>query len=156
VNAINALVLNLEEVRRRSLKVWRSVPEDRVEWRPDPAAMTFIETVRHVLEGEYLYAQMLKTRRSVSDEATPFTRRPFTTIEDEISFADPFRSALLQFVESFAPEELDTVKVDRSDKGYVRSAGDFILRMTYHEAVHTGQLLGYLRLMGVARPDIWD
>ena len=118
--------------------------------------MTFIETVRHVLEGEYLYGQMLEKRRSVSDEATPFTHRAFTTIEDEISFADPFRKALLQLVESYAPEELDTVKVDRSDKGYVRSAGDFILRMTYHEAVHTGQLLGYLRLMGAARPAIWD
>jgi hypothetical protein len=30
------------------------------------------------------------------------------------------------------------------------------LRMAYHEAVHTGQLLAYLRAMGIPRPNIWD
>lgn len=30
------------------------------------------------------------------------------------------------------------------------------MRIAYHEAVHTGQLLNYMRNMGVERPDIWD
>jgi hypothetical protein len=156
VTAIDALVLNLEEIRRRSLKVWRSVPPDRTGWRPDPAAMTFLETVRHVLEGEFLYAAMLKAGRSVADDATPFSGRPWTSVEDEISFAAPFRKTFLDLVQSLGPEELDTLKVDRSDKGYIRPVGDFILRIAYHEAVHTGQLLSYLRMMNAARPNIWD
>jgi hypothetical protein len=47
-------------------------------------------------------------------------------------------------------------KVDRSDVGYIRTFGDFILRIGYHEAVHAGQLLGYLRMMNAPRPVIWD
>ena len=38
----------------------------------------------------------------------------------------------------------------------VRTIGDFVLRMAYHELVHTGQLLSYLRRMNVPRPEIWD
>jgi uncharacterized damage-inducible protein DinB len=150
------LLLNLEEIRRRSLIVWRGIPPDSVHWKPDDAAMTCIETVRHVLEGEFLYTAMLNVRRSVPDDATPFTGRPFTTVDDEIAFALPFRGTLIRLVQSFRPEELTMLKVDRADKGYTRTLGDFILRMGYHEAVHTGQLLAYLRAMGVPRPNVWD
>jgi uncharacterized damage-inducible protein DinB len=156
MSATEILLLNLEEVRRRSLIVWRGIPPERAHWKPDDEAMTCIEMVRHVLEGECLYTEMLNVRRSVPEGPTPFTGRPFTTIDDEIAFSAPFRAALVRLVQSIRPEELRTLKVDRSDKGYVRAVGDFILRMGYHEAVHTGQLLAYLRAMGVPRPNIWD
>jgi hypothetical protein len=74
----------------------------------------------------------------------------------EVAFAEPFRKDCLALVASLTSYELRVKTVDRSDKGYVRSLGDFILRMAYHEAVHTGQLLGYLRTMNVSRPNIWD
>jgi uncharacterized damage-inducible protein DinB len=156
MDGTEVLLLNLEEVRRRSLIVWRGIPPELVHWKPDQHAMTCIAMVRHVLEGEFLYTQMLKARASVSDETTPFSDRPFTTIEDEIQFAGPYRTALLDFVRSLGSEELTTITIDRTDKGYVRSAGDFLLRMAYHEAVHAGQLLGYLRTAGVQRPHVWD
>jgi len=156
MNATEILLLNLEEIRRRSLIVWRGIPPERAHWKPDGEAMTCIGMVRHVLEGEFLYTEMLKVRRSVPEDATPFTDRPFTTIDDEIAFSLPFRATLVGLVQSIGPEELTELKVDRSDKGYARPLGDFILRMGYHEAVHTGQLLGYLRVMGVRRPNIWD
>lgn len=156
MSATEILLLNLEEVRRRSLIAWRGIPPERAHWKPDDTAMTCIEMVRHVLEGEFLYAEMLKVRRSVPEDATPFMGRPFTTIGDEVAFSAPFRATLVRLVQSIRPEELTTLKVDRSDKGYVRPVGDFILRMGYHEAVHTGQLLTYLRAMGVPRPNIWD
>jgi uncharacterized damage-inducible protein DinB len=155
MNATEVLLLNLEEVRRRSLIVWRAIPPERVHWKPDDRAMTCIDMVRHVLEGEFLYTEMLKARRGVPD-ATPFTGRPFTSIDDEIAFSRPFRTTLVNLIQSIGAEELATVGVDRSGRGYVRPVGDFNLRMAYHEAVHAGQLLAYLRAMGAPRPNIWD
>jgi uncharacterized damage-inducible protein DinB len=156
MNATDVLLLNLEEVRRRSLIVWRAIPPERVHWKPDDRAMTCIEMVRHVLEGEFLYTEMLRVRRDVPDEATPFTGRAFTSVDDEVAFSRPFRTTLVNLIHSIGPEELATVKVDRSDKGYVQTVGDFVLRMAYHEAVHTGQLLAYLRAMGAPHANIWD
>jgi uncharacterized damage-inducible protein DinB len=144
------------EVRRRSERTWSAVPPERLGWRPDLDAMSCIEMVRHVLEGEYLYLRMLRTRRSVDDSETPFTSAPHTTVAAELARARPHRRALLDHVRSLRAEEPRTVMIDRSDVGYVRSAGDFILRMAYHEAVHAGQRLGYLRAANAARPVIWD
>src|SRR5437868_1536543 len=150
------LLLNAAEVRRRSLKVWRGIPADRLLWRPDPAAMSSQEMVRHVLEGEYLYMLMIRARLSVPQDDTPFAGRAYTTIEDEIEFARPYRQEFESLVSSIPAEDLTAVTIDRPDAGYKRQLGDFVLRVTYHEAVHCGQLLGYLRTMGADRPGIWD
>jgi hypothetical protein len=34
--------------------------------------------------------------------------------------------------------------------------GDYLLRIGFHEAVHAGQFLAYLRAMQIERPFIWD
>jgi uncharacterized damage-inducible protein DinB len=156
MKATDILALNLEEVRRRSVKVWLAVPADRLHWKPDESAMSCVEMMRHVLEGEYHYTLMLKSGSSLTSDESPFAARPYSSVEAELAFAEPYHQDTLALVRSYSPEELSARKVDRSDKGYVRAFGDFILRMVYHESVHTGQLLGYLRTMGVPRPNIWD
>jgi uncharacterized damage-inducible protein DinB len=150
------LILNLQEVRRRSVRVWEGIPPDRLSWRPDAGAMTCIETVRHVLEGEWLYMQMLRRGGSLDSDASPFNPRAYTDVAAELALARPYRQELLDLVGSCTAEDLETRKVDRADKGYVRTFADFILRMAYHESVHLGQLLGYLRSMDVPRPNVWD
>jgi uncharacterized damage-inducible protein DinB len=160
MNPAEILLWNLEEVRRRSVKVWRAVPTKRLDWKPDAEAMTCIELVRHVPECEYLYLNILKIgRRPPVDglNESLWVARTYTTVEAEIEFAEPYRKELLKLVGSYTPEELGTRMVDYSAKGHnVRSLGDFILRMAYHESVHTGQLLSYLRTMDAPRPNIWD
>ena len=150
------LILNFEEVRRRSVKIWQSIPPDGLQWKPTLEAMTCIEMVRHVLEGEWLYMQMLRSGGSLESESSPFNPRPYTRVQDEIAFAEPYRKEFLDLVRSYSADELAEKKIDRSDKGYVRTLGDFLLRIAYHESVHAGQLLGYLRLMNAPRPKIWD
>ena len=150
------MTFNFEEVRRRSVKVWQGIPAERLQWKPDAEAMTCIEMVRHVLEGEWLYMQMLRRGGSLESEESPFNPRPYTDVAAEIAFAEPYRQEFLKLIGSYTAEELTTRKVERTDKGYVRTAGDFMLRIAYHESVHAGQLLGYLRLMDVPRPNIWD
>jgi uncharacterized damage-inducible protein DinB len=118
--------------------------------------MSAIEMVRHVLEGEYLYMLMAKERRSVSEDRSPFAGRPFVSVDEELAFAVPFRAEFEQMVASFSDDDFASIVIDRSDAGYKRKLGDFLLRATYHEAVHCGQMLGYLRMMGAARPKLWD
>lgn len=156
MKATDVLALNLEEVRRRSVKIWLAVPADHLHWKPDEDAMSCVEMVRHVLEGEYNYTLMLKSGASLASDDSPFSARPYTSVENELAFAAPYHCETLAFVHALSPEELVARKVDRSDVGYVRTFGDFILRMAYHESVHAGQLLGYLRSMGVPRPIVWD
>ena len=157
MNATELLILNLEEVRRRSIKIWHAVPTDKLHWKPDAEAMSCAEMVRHVLKSEWAYMQMLRAGKSVDTDDSPFYLREFTDVSDELNVAEPYREEFLALVKSYSPEELSSRKIDRSDVGYVRAYGDFILRIAYHESVHAGQILGYLRAMDAPpRPNIWD
>jgi uncharacterized damage-inducible protein DinB len=150
------LLINFEEIRRRSLKVWSGIPDDKLYWKPDTDAMSCIEMVRHVLEADYEYMEIIKAGGSIKDLSSPFASRLFISVDDELTFAIPYRKTFLEFVQSFSVRDLEQLEVDRSDIGYVRKLGDFLLRIGYHEAVHCGQILDYLRTMQVKRPNVWD
>lgn len=114
--------------------------------------------IRHIIQGEYQYHQILANHGSLSLEGSddPYTSRAFITVEEELSFAQPYRQKFLDFVKSMSNDDLSNIKIDRSNIGYVRPLGDMLLRIAYHESVHTGQLLDYLRTVKAERPDIWD
>lgn len=150
------LILNLEEVRRRSIILWRSIPDDKLNWKPDEKAMSCIEMVRHVVESDNNYGLMLDKGRSLASGEGINNQTSYISIEAELETAQTYRQFLLQIVRSIQPGELTTKKVDRSNVGYTRSTGDFILRIAYHESIHAGQMLSYLRQMNVPRPNIWD
>src|SRR5947207_3922070 len=101
MKATDILALNLEEVRRRSVKVWLAVPADHLHWKPDESAMSCVEMVRHVLEGEYLYTLMLKGGGSLASEESPFAARPYASVEEELAFAEPYHRAALELVRSY-------------------------------------------------------
>lgn len=156
MNSIDLILLNFNEVRRRSIKVWTSIPQEKLIWKPDDEAMTCIEMIRHVLESEYYYHLAIQNRGSLAVFDSPFEKQPFSTVNAELKFAEPYRNHFLETIKSFSEEDLTSIKIDRSDSGYIRGLGDMLLRVAYHESVHTGQLLDYLRTAGIPRVRVWD
>ncbi|MEW4327359.1 DinB family protein [Rossellomorea marisflavi] len=156
MSSIEWIIFNIEEVRRRSTNVWRSIPEDKLHWRPDAEAMSMLEMIRHVLESEHYYHLAIQNKGSLETFDSPFESRPYTNVEDELAFAEGYHEAFLETIRSYTEEDLKQISIDRSESGYVRDLGDMLLRIPYHESVHTGQLLDYLRTAGVNRVRIWD
>ncbi|MCZ8520279.1 MULTISPECIES: DinB family protein [Paenibacillus] len=156
MNAIEAIVHNLSEVRRRSIKIWESIPDEFLDWRPDSEAMSMKEMIRHVLDSEHYYHLALLNEGSLSAYESPYETRAFTTLQEELRFSEKYRNAFMNTVTSYAQEDLTRIQIDRSDVGYIRSLGDMLMRIAYHEAVHSGQLLDYLRTAGLERPRVWD
>ncbi|RJE91005.1 DinB family protein [Paenibacillus sp. 1011MAR3C5] len=156
MNSISLILMHFKEVRRRSIKVWTSIPEDMLHWKPDDNALTCIEMVRHVLESEHYYHLAIHNRGSLPQFDSPFENRPFTTVQDELAFAELYRNQFLETIAAFTESDLEDIQIDRSDCGYIRGLGDMLLRIAYHESVHTGQLLDYLRTADIPRVRIWD
>ena len=151
------IILNYEEIRRRSIKLWAGIPEEFYNWQPDPEAMTLIELVRHVLESEYIYQKIVEGR-GVLEPAfkSPWEGRPFSNIEDELAFAQPYRKRYLETVRTIPEQDLTEIEIVRVERGQRRKLGDYLLRIAYHEAIHTGNIMSYLRVLNVDRPNIWD
>jgi uncharacterized damage-inducible protein DinB len=157
MNAVDAIVFNLQETRRRSVLLWRSLPDQWLHWRPDKDAMSFGEMIRHVWAGSHGYHLIVLNNGSLKEKPQlPYDQIPVTSVEEEITLSEPYFNSFLDYVKSLQPEELTSRIIDRSDVGYRRPLGDFLLRIAYHDSVHTGQFLQYMRMLGLERPMIWD
>ncbi|WP_242218415.1 DinB family protein [Bacillus cereus group sp. BfR-BA-01380] len=157
MNAIELCILNLKETRRRSIKLWRSLPDNLLSWKPDNEAMSFGKMIRHVWSGSFHYHVVLRNNGSIKTEIyTPYDEEPITSVEKEIELSQLYFDDFIEYVESISTEELESRLIDRSDVGYQRYLGDMLLRIAYHDAVHTGQFLQYLRMVELERPLIWD
>lgn len=150
------ILLNFKEVRRRSVKLWEGIPAEFYFWQPDANAMHCLEMVRHVLEGEHLFHMIVNNRGNLGDYLSPWENRPYSNLHDELAFAEPYRNEFMESIRSFSSSDLTHVEIVRTEKGQKRRLGDYLLRIAYHESVHAGQMLSYLRTLGLERPLIWD
>ncbi|WP_078380751.1 DinB family protein [Sutcliffiella halmapala] len=157
MNAIDLTILNLKETRRRSIKLWEALPDSWITWKPDKEALSFGEMIRHVWSASYHYHMVLRNNGSVQTETPiPYDNEPITSIKKEIELSELYFSDFTDYVQSLSIEELESRLIDRSDVGYQRYLGDMLLRIAYHDSVHAGQFLQYLRMSGLERPMIWD
>ena len=156
MNAKELLRLNFEEIRRRSIRVWKSIAAENLQWRPDADAKSCIEMIRHVLETENIYHHIIVHLGKLGDYSSPLCGNPVATVDDELKNAQPYREKFLKLVNSLSLKELEEVYITRPEKKQHRKLGDYLMRAAYHEAVHTGQLLDYLRTLKAQRADIWD
>ncbi|MGD8188440.1 DinB family protein [Brevibacillus ginsengisoli] len=157
MNAIDLSILNLKETRRRSIKLWRSLPDSWLTWRPDKEAMSFGEMIRHVWSGSYYYHMVLINNGSLQTQIPPpFEEEPILSVESEIELAEPYFDDFIAYVQSLTAEELESRLIDQSDVDYQRYVGDMLLRIAYHDAVHAGQFLQHMRMVNLERPLIWD
>lgn len=149
------IILNFTEIRRKSVKLWKELPENYYHWKPDEKAMTAIEMIRHVLEADYGW-NIIINKGDMTAYKTPWKNRPFRSVIDELEFAEPYRNTFLESVRQFSDTELNETEIIHPGNGEKKILGKYLLRIGYHEAVHAGQFLSYLRAMNINRPEIWD
>ncbi|MGI8580956.1 MAG: DinB family protein [Chitinophagaceae bacterium] len=156
MNILEVYILNFEEIRRRSIMLWKGLPEKFNTWKPDKDAESFIEVIRHVLECEQLFHMRIIKRGILTNYISPWSGRILIGLEDELKFAEPFRNEFVNMVRSLSEKDLDSIEIIGKEKTQTRKLGDYLLRAAYHESVHAGQFLSNLRTLGIDRPYIWD
>lgn len=156
MNSIEIILLNFSETRRRSVNLWKGIPDEYLSWKPDKQAFSIIEMIRHVLEGEHLFHQIIEKRGNLGIYQSPWKDLEYIDVQNELQFTEKFRREFLKMIQDLSESDLETIKIERSEVGQSKKLGDYLNRIVYHESVHTGQLLSYLRTIGIDRPQIWD
>lgn len=156
MNSIEIILLNFFEIRRRSIKLWSGIPMEYLNWKPDENAFTIIEMIRHVLEGEHLFHKIVENRGDLGDYQSPWNKLKYLNLKRELDFAEKYRRKFLEMVSGLKESDLEHIRIERQEVGQSKKLGDYLTRIAYHEAVHTGQMLSYLRTIGIERPQIWD
>ena len=149
------IILNFTETRRRSIKLWNGLPEKYYNWKPDEKAMSASEMIRHVLEADYGW-NLIINQGDMTNYKTPWENRAFISLTDELEFAEPYRKTFIESIEHFSDKELNETEIVHPGNGDKKILSKYLLRIGYHESVHAGQFLSYLRAMKIDRPNIWD
>ncbi|WP_109299429.1 DinB family protein [Aquimarina sp. AU474] len=156
MNSTKIIVLNFSEIRRRSIKLWKSIPKEHYQWRPDKNAMSIIEMIRHVLETEHLYHVIIQRRGNLGAYQSPWEDLEYKDLQHELEFSETYRTSFIDMILSFTEENIENIVINRTEVNQKKQLGDYLMRTAYHESVHTGQLLDYLRSANIDRPIIWD
>ncbi len=156
MKSIEIILLNFSEIRRRSIKLWSGIPNEYLKWKPDDEAFTIIEMIRHVLEGEHLFHKIIENRGDLGDYQSPWNGLKYIDLKSELEFAESYRVDFLNMIKGLGEADFETIRIERREVGQSKKLGDYLNRMAYHESVHTGQMLDYLRTIGMDRPQIWD
>jgi uncharacterized damage-inducible protein DinB len=157
MKALDLFLLDYQECRRRFLMVAAAFPSELLTWKPDIGAMTVGETIRHVLLHDLSWLKILKEKRLPNDEELHhLLDRPYTCLQDEIDRSIPYQIEFIELIKTYTEEELLSTYISWPHKPIKRTLGDTLERKSYHDAVHTGQLLQYMRMLNIERPMIWD
>tara|TARA_R110002072_G_scaffold275706_2_gene436863 strand:+ start:60 stop:530 length:471 start_codon:yes stop_codon:yes gene_type:complete len=156
MNSIKTILLNFSEIRRRSIKLWSEIPNEYLNWKPDEKAFTIIEMIRHVLEGEHLFHKIVENRGNLGNYQSPWEGLKYSDLKSELKFAENHRLDFLTMVRELKESDLGNIRIERKEVGQSKTLCDYLNRIAYHESVHTGQMLGYLRTAKIDRPKIWD
>ncbi|TYP99430.1 putative damage-inducible protein DinB [Tenacibaculum adriaticum] len=156
MNSIEIIVLNFSEIRRRNIKLWEAIPSKYLNWQPDKDAFSIIEMIRHVLEGEHLYHKIIENKGDLGNYKSPWKQLEYTDLKNELKQSEKYRAQFLEMVKSLKQSDLESTTIERKEINQSRKLGDYLNRIAYHEAVHTGQMLSYLRTLRIEIPKIWD
>jgi uncharacterized damage-inducible protein DinB len=131
----------------------RRLPPDRLDFRPAPEVMTAKELAYHVYQVVYLLTRALETgRQDPADlDTLPFDPAEATSPEELLTYGRAVQAYLRDAFARLADTDLDQpiARVPRPD-------GRETLLLAFEEAVHhRGQLITYLRAMGVVPPSIY-
>jgi hypothetical protein len=98
MNSIEIIVLNFSEIRRRSLKLWKGIPDEYLNWKPDEKAFTVIEMIRHVLEGEHLFHRIIENRGNLGDYESPWKELKYLDLKSELNIAEKYRADFFDMI----------------------------------------------------------
>jgi len=142
VSRYDFLIETYRTERLKTLSVWSQVPDDRMQFRPEPRARTPLEHMVH---------------QSVSEDT--WMRTMLDVVLDRPAL--PSEETRLAFLEHYARASADRLAVlaGRPDEWFeqptqffdvVRSHAWVLTRRFTHSAHHRGQLTMYLRAWGLA------
>ncbi|HWZ42723.1 MAG TPA: DinB family protein [Candidatus Saccharimonadales bacterium] len=151
VNNIQAFLEYYESVRKRTLKVVRSIPGDKFDWSYREGKFTLADMVRHIAAIErYMFAENVQFKPS----RYPGCGRELAHgPENVLSFFDSMHQESVAIFSQLTPEDLEKKCI--TPAGSAITVWKWLRLMVEHEIHHRGELYMYLNLLGITAPPMY-
>jgi uncharacterized damage-inducible protein DinB len=136
---------HFEQVRERTMRVVRTIPEDKMEWTCREGEWTFGDLARHIAATErYVFAECA---RGLPSRYKGCGRELAAGRDGVIAFMERMHGESMEIFRGMTEE--DFLKKGMSPEGKPVTAWRLLRAMVEHEAHHRGQMYVYLGILGV-------
>ena len=151
---INELPLFLdyfEKIHRRTMRVARCIPPDKLDWTYREGKFTLGDLVRHIATIErYMFAETVSGRPS---RYAGCGKELADRYEAILEFAERLHRESMEIFAQLTGEDLN--RKCATPDGALITTWKWLRAMTEHEIHHRGQIYLYLSMLGVPTPPLY-
>ncbi len=141
----------LEKVRARTLRLVRSIPPHKVEWRAAPDKFTLGDLARHIAATErYVFAECAAGGHN---RYSGCGRELADGYDQVVAFVERLHAESMEIFGRLSDADLQ--KKCASADGSPMTTWKLLRAMVEHEVHHRGELYAYLGVLGVAVPPLY-
>lgn len=139
------------KVRERTIKIIKSIPEDKINWTYKEGKFTFADIIRHLATIErYMYAENAKFNPS----SYPGHGRELADGYVEVlEFFNKMHQESMEIFSNLSNDDLE--KKCLTPAGNAISLWKWLRAMIEHEIHHRGQIYLYLGMLDIPTPPIY-
>ncbi|NTW98032.1 MAG: DinB family protein [Oscillochloris sp.] len=150
IESVAAFQSYFESVRRRTLNFCAALPEERVDWAPQPGEFTCGDIVRHLAASEQMFVTVALTRRWYY----PGHERSLgADLRGALAYLEASHMSAVAALGSLGDAALG--HTCEGVGGHPIKIWRLLMLMAEHEVHHRSQLSSYLSLMGVEPPQLY-
>ena len=137
------------DIGRKLIAMAEDMPEDKYDFKPNPAQRSFAEQLLHAAGGNYYFINPAKGLKG--PEGDP-KRADYKTKADVVAFVKKSFGDGADLIKSKGDAGLNDVFIDPFSKNQARFS-DFAWGFIEHSGEHYGQLVVYYRVAGMVPPE---
>ena len=140
-----------EKLRRRTLRVIKCVPPDKIDWTYKEGKFTFGDLIRHLAAIErFMFAENVQGQRSIYPGHGKELADGF---ENALEFMNRMHTQAMEIFGQLTDEDLQ--KKCLTPMGTPITVWKWLRAMTEHEIHHRGQIYLYLALLDIPTPPLY-
>lgn len=150
IESVPAFLSYFESVRRRTLAFCRAIPEDRIDWAPQPGALSCGDVVRHLAACEQMFVAVALTGRW----AYPGHERSHgANLVGALAYLEACHTSAVAALGTLGDAALGQSR--EATGGHPIKIWRLLMLMAEHEIHHRSQLASYLSQIGVEPPELY-
>jgi uncharacterized damage-inducible protein DinB len=150
VSEYDAVLANWNDIGRKLIAMAEDFPEDKYEFKPNPAQRTFAEQVLHASGVNYYFTTVVKGEKPPAEENPK--RELFKSKADIVAYVKKAFADGADAIKAKGEKGIGDRVTDPYSKDSVRVA-DYAWGFIEHDGEHYGQLVAYYRVSGLVPPE---
>src|SRR5579859_671923 len=151
IQTVQPFLHYLENVRERTMRVARCIPDEKIDWTYAPGKFTLGDILRHLAMAErYMWAENAQGKPA---RYTTHGKELASGLEDVLGLMERLHAESVQIFAKFSDEDLRRKCVTPGNAPI--TVWKWLRLMTEHEIHHRGQIYLYLGMLGVPTPPLY-